>query len=237
MADDNNFKNIIKCIKKFLLKLFSVRFYRSKNANIIVIWLLRKRKQFTFSEQVNFPAEAKEVAVEYTVKECKTGRTAIFAGFRSDGKISDGQIYYLNSLSAVCDNIIFVCDNPIFEAELEKIRSIVCYFESKKHGMYDFGSYKIGYDYAKSSGILSDTHELIFANDSCYGAIYPFENYFNSSETENCDFWGITSNLFPQLHIQSYFYLMKKRVFESEIFKNFIENITVQNSVNDVIKN
>ncbi len=241
-ADTENNKIIshgmFAAFSDFFHPKFPILFFKSKYENYLVVRFLWLRKVFRFPKQKDFPENTKEIVREFArAKENKHKRVAVFAGFRYDGKISDAQIYYIKELKKVCDDIVFISDCPVFESEITKIKDLVSYCYFSRHGLYDFGSYKIGYEYLKEKGYLEDTEELILCNDSCYGPVYPFEKYFNGIDKSDLDFWGISTNIKPRRHIQSFFYVFKKQVFQSEAFKSFMNNIKKEKSVQDVINN
>lgn len=174
-------------------------------------------------------------------------RTAIFAHFDKDNVIDDYVIYYLNALKKVAQKIIFVSDCNLSPAETDKLKNITDEIIANPHGEYDFGSYKRGFLFAQENNLLDETDELIFANDSCYGPFCSLEKVFEKMDSKTCDFWGITQSRFGyrkkgfnptrkrQLHLQSYFFVLKKKVFLSETFKNFINSIKKQNDKSNVI--
>ena len=100
------------------------------------------------------------------IKE-RNKRIAVFASYSEDNRIADYVIYYLKALRKVVDGIIFVSDNEMEKGETDKLSGIVSKAICHRHGMYDFGSYRIGYFWALEHGLLDDATELIFANDSC----------------------------------------------------------------------
>ena len=156
-------------------------------------------------------------------------RIAIFASYDSKGCIAPYVVYYLNGLKTVADQIVFIADNDVIPEEADKIKDIVVHSQCKPHGGYDFGSYQRGYEWADENGLLEDTDELIFCNDSCYGPIYPFEDVFAKMEKQDCDFWGMVSSCQIRFHLQSNFLVFKKNVFSSEIFKSFVKSFEAQN--------
>jgi len=174
-------------------------------------------------------------------------RTAIFAHYDKDNVIDDYVIYYLNALKKVAQKIIFVSDCDLNSTETDKLQGIADSIIAQPHGEYDFGSYKRGFLFAQKSNWLIGTDILIFANDSCFGPFFPLENIFEKMASETCDFWGITQNnkfkIFKKLfwepceksHIQSYFFVLKKEVFTSDVFLNFIKSIKKEKSRNEVI--
>ena len=172
-------------------------------------------------------------------------RVAIFAHYDKKNIIDDYVVFYVKELQKIAKNVIFVscCDLP--KEELDKLD---CYKIAQKHKEYDFGSYKRGFIFAKNNNLLKDCEELIFANDSCYGPLYPISEVFAEMEKKNCDFWGITKNNFGYIkqfkhyfvrrtHIQSYFIAFKNNIFTQEFFANFINSIKHEQEKRDIIIN
>ena len=171
-------------------------------------------------------------------------RAAVFAHYDKDSVIDDYVIYYLNGLKEVAQTIVFVscCDLPV--EEISKLNGIVSYVIAEKHDEYDFGSYKRGFLYLKDR--LNEFDELIFANDSCYGPLYPLNKVFSKMEKEVCDFWGITKNNYgykkklghffaKRPHIQSYFIVFRKDVFTSDLFVDFMKSVEHQNIKKQIV--
>lgn len=172
-------------------------------------------------------------------------RLCVFAHWDRDNIVDDYVVYYLKSLREVCSTIILVSDTE--GTDVSNLEGIVDYSLVKKHGEYDFGSYKRGFLYALENNIEFD--ELIFANDSCYGPFYSLKPVFDKMAKKRCDWWGLTRNSygiekrnnencsiwFP--HIQSYFLVFSSKVFNSDAFKNFIKLIEKQDEKDFVIIN
>lgn len=167
----------------------------------------------------------------------KTKRVAIFSSFAKDSKISAHVIYYLKELSKCVDYIAFIADNPILKSEVNKISNIVGYAKFKRHNEYDFGSYKIGFLFLQQQDLLDQIDEIIFCNDSCVGPIFSFTAVFEEMSKRACDVWGMTLSNYTGLeHIQSYFILLKNKVFTSKPFKEFINNVKIELSSYCVIE-
>ena len=170
------------------------------------------------------PSSYKRPETQTLPQKIMTKRIAIFAHWDPDDQIDDYVIYYLNELKKVAD-ILFVSDCHVHHDELKKIEPLVIKSIAKKHGEYDFGSYKRGFLAAKE--ILNDYDELIFANDSCYGPFYPFEDIWKEMDSKMCDYWGLFKHSDPKMnawHIQSYFIVFKKQVFSSDAFFEFMNS-------------
>ena len=68
--------------------------------------------------------------------------------------------------------------------------------------------------------------ELVLCNSSFYGPFYSLNSVFDAMD-ENVDFWGITAwrgEPWPD-HIQSYFYVFRKKLFHSEVFRRYWDEL------------
>ena len=170
-------------------------------------------------------------------------RAVVFAHYDKDNIIDDYVIYYLNALKEICSKIIFVSCRTLDDSERLKLEGIADYIIAEPHNEYDFGSYKRGFSYLKGNG-LEDFDELVFVNDSVYGPFYSLKNIFETMK--GCVFWGITKNNFgykknakhffvQRPHIQSYFMVFGKNVFNSKFFSDFILSIEEEKNKKSVI--
>ena len=167
----------------------------------------------------------------------KMTRAAVFASYSEKCLIEDYVIFYLRQLKEMVEYIIFVSDNEISSEEMRKLDGIVDITFTGRHEEYDFGSYKIGFKYLKTSRKLGDFDELIFCNDSCYGPIASFSEAFLKMTKEGYDFWGLTENYQFKVHLQSYFLVFKRSVFATKEFNKFITDVTKEENVQGVILN
>lgn len=172
-------------------------------------------------------------------------RVCIYAHYDEKSIIDDYVLFAISQLKKVCEKIIFVscCD-----LECEELDKLDCYKIAQKHNEYDFGSYKRGFIFAKQNGLLKECDELVFVNDSCYGPFKPLEKIFNQMSEKTCDFWGLTKNKYAFKivkgrtkdcyipHIQSYFFVLRPNVFNSEGFEKFITSVKEEETKNEVIE-
>lgn len=173
-------------------------------------------------------------------------RAVVFAHYDKDNLIDDYVVYYVSALKKAGCDVVFVSCKELAQTELEKLNGLVIHTITENHDEYDFGSYKRGFLYLEPK--LSEYDELIFANDSCYGPLYPISEVFAEMEKKNCDFWGITKNNFGYIkqfkhyfvrrtHIQSYFIAFKNNIFTQEFFADFINSIKHEQEKRDIIIN
>jgi rhamnosyltransferase len=114
---------------------------------------------------------------------------------------------------------------------------------------YDFGAWR---DALKLLGReeVSSYDEIIFANNSCYGPLYPLEAMLHEA-ADDVDLWGITGfpasadsprpealNLpkrFIPEHIQSYFFVARRELVASNTFWDFWQNVPDHETLIDVV--
>ena len=178
-------------------------------------------------KDVVFPDGTVETDQEFPISQTKYNRLAVVSCFFSDGHIPDTLLYLLKGLKEVSDNIILIGDCRIFPAELEKLNNLVCYAKFIRHQQYDFGSYKIGLEYARSSGLIDKLNvaELIMLNDSCYGPVYPFSESFDKMASDPCDFWGYSIYKLFRKHISSYFLVFRNSVIKNGYLDEFLQRV------------
>lgn len=171
-------------------------------------------------------------------------RAVIFAHYDRQNLIDDYVVYYLKALKEAAQELVFVsCCNI---ENMEKLDGIASHIIAEPHDEYDFGSYKRGFLYLLPR--LDEFDEIIFANDSCFGPFHSLNPIFDEMDLKGCDFWGITKNNFgyrkkpnhffvKRPHIQSYFVVLKKNVFTSDVFKNFITSVKHEEKKELIISN
>lgn len=171
--------------------------------------------------------EANQYIKVYNKKERTIRKCAIFASYCKDEIIPEYVVYYLKELSKIVDAIVFVADNGLKDhQEINKIIDYVEFAQFGKHNTFDFGSYKIGFEYLKSNNLLNNIDELYMTNDSCYGPINGFENVTSAMSKKQCDFWGLLdSRDRDNYHLLSFFYCFKKNVINDIRFYNFFNRV------------
>lgn len=152
--------------------------------------------------------------------------TTIFAAYSNDGTISDYVLTYLKKLKEISPNIIFVTDNPISKLEIKKLTPYVNHLIAYRHGEYDWGSYKRGFNWLKQTS--TPINNLIISNDSTISITDSFTPILNDFKQKNTDFYGITANLDGTYHIQSFFMIFSPKLHTSNEFNNYLNSVTKQ---------
>tara|TARA_R110000850_G_scaffold88300_3_gene189695 strand:+ start:411 stop:2720 length:2310 start_codon:yes stop_codon:yes gene_type:complete len=163
-------------------------------------------------------------------------RVAVFASYSSDGFLPPQVLPYLTGLKPLTKAIVVVCDNDLAPGEREKLAPYAAHIITGRHGEYDFGSYKRGVACARENGLLDDADDLILCNDSCYGPVGSFLPMFEKMEACGLDFWGATDSHHFSYHLQSYWVVLSRKVFNSSTFADFMKSVEKKDSVQAVIQ-
>ncbi|EHJ56428.1 hypothetical protein HMPREF9318_00675 [Streptococcus urinalis FB127-CNA-2] len=173
-------------------------------------------------------------------------RLLLYVHFNKFNRVSNHVIYQLSQMRPLFSNIIFISNSLVDENHLN--------FLQEKHLVNDIIQREnIGFDFAawrdgmKSVGFENISHfdSVTVMNDTCFGPLWDIKDYYSKFELDDSvDFWGLTNNRetkkskksqgYPE-HIQSYFISFKKPVLESNVFRDFWENIQDFTNVQDVI--
>jgi rhamnosyltransferase len=164
-------------------------------------------------------------------------RAAIFVFYDESG-IADGYIdYYLSALSKHVSRLVVVCNCPV-QSETEALfRKYTNEIHIRENEGYDALAYKYGLEMIGWDQ-LSVYDEVILANDTVFGPIFPFDELFSAMSDESLDFWGVTKhemlhddatsrNPFGHMpeHIQSYFIVLRKRLLSADLFREYWLNL------------
>ncbi len=81
---------------------------------------------------------------------------------------------------------------------------------------------------------LDDVDEIILCNDSCF-CVDSLKTAFDKMETNSCDFWSMTASNEYEPHLQSLFLVVKKKLFNSEVFSNYLDNVKHLDSFLEIV--
>ena len=249
---DFNLANSLELTKEpklsALEKIFSIKFKNSRYfLSILGIQIHLKVKR-----KVTFPKTAIECSyVKADVADNKSiNRVCIFAGFTAKGNLTENNLYYLSSLRQVVDYLVYVADSKTNPDSIEKLKQYCDAIIIKRHGEYDFGSYKLGYNVLKEQGILDNSKQLLLCNDSIdfVGQTENLTDIINSSKNYEAyslctSTYGFGKKIKPHKyewiknpHLQSYFLLLDSSVFKSSYFNRFINSVSKQQNKTEIIR-
>lgn len=159
-------------------------------------------------------------------------------------KIVDRYITFMLKELQMCSNYIFVVCNSIFGWSGENVSLYADRVIYRENIGYDAGGFRdVLCDYLGWHK-LEEYDEVMLLNDSFYGPFYPIQQIFDVMKTVEADFWGLTRSkagitvegMKYKEHIQSYFFVFRKRVISSNAFRNFWEQLKYPASMDEAIR-
>lgn len=170
--------------------------------------------------------------------ETQPKRLLLYAHYDRDGRVDPHVIYQIKALYEFGITIIFISNSPVSEEDSHVLYPFIKKLHVRPDEGYDWTAWKETIFYL-GVDVLSKYDELIIMNDSCYGPIFPLEEIFLKMNNKNVDFWGITENTDPNYidHIQPYFCVFRKSVFNNKLFMQFWESFGILYTYMDAVNN
>ncbi|MEI4931850.1 rhamnan synthesis F family protein, partial [Aeromonas caviae] len=158
-------------------------------------------------------------------------RIAFYLFYDKDGVVDEYVYFKLKELKKSVDEIFFVSNSKIKANERAKLEQIVDTVYCRDNIGFDVWGYKEAMEiYGPEK--LEHFDELILLNYTFFGPIFPFEEMFEWSQSQQVDFWGVSDHkevipnpftgesILPR-HIQSHFIAIRKNMFTSIEFKQY----------------
>ncbi|MDL2279611.1 rhamnan synthesis F family protein [Desulfovibrio sp. OttesenSCG-928-G11] len=164
-------------------------------------------------------------------------RLGIVTLYDRDGILDDYALFFLRELKENLKRLVVVCNSPLQDDDRRKLEDLGAQVCTRPNLGFDCGAYKyalldtLGWD-----EVLAHD-ELLLANDTVYGPLYPFRKVFAAMENREADFWGLSrhpeSTLLSHMqdgaitpaHIHSYFLVIRKPMLASPDFRAFWEDL------------
>lgn len=157
-------------------------------------------------------------------------RLFLFAGYNKGTSIDNSLIFYVSELSKHGD-VIVCMDNDLKTRDLTPLKKYTIHTIAKKHGEYDFGSYKRAYEYADQHKLLSKYDFVYLVNDSVFGPLFDISDTLNKIESLDTDAGGLViAKHKTHSYMESWFVRLNKKIAKSSWFKKFIMSVTQQSS-------
>lgn len=142
-------------------------------------------------------------------------RIGVFCLFTPLGETDPTIIHTIKSMHEITDYLIIVVNGSINSKD--KLSEYADEVVIRKNIGFDIGAYKDIILSPECINKIKEADELVLCNSSFFGPFITFQEIFEKMEGSTCDFWGISSsetNL--SQHIQSYFYVFRRRILEGE---------------------
>jgi lipopolysaccharide biosynthesis protein len=157
-------------------------------------------------------------------------RCLIYAHWDVNGIVDPYVLHALGMYRPAVDWIVFVSTNyRVPSPELDALADLII---SRDNTGFDFGSWQA----ALAAIETSRFDEVIFANSSTYGPLWPIERVFESPAIRGADVWGMTISAQHVPHLQSYFMGMTSTVLESPFGQRLWSDVRSSECKIDVIE-
>jgi lipopolysaccharide biosynthesis protein len=118
--------------------------------------------------------------------------------------------------------------------ELNGVLSYCAKVVQRRNLGHDFGAYRYGLRWIRSLG--TPPSAVLLMNDSCYGFFSSIEGIESHVGEGAADLWGLTESFEHDYHLQSYFLLISRRLFEAPSFWKFWNRLPLHRSRNYFIR-
>ncbi|MBF0207698.1 MAG: hypothetical protein HQK53_12490 [Oligoflexia bacterium] len=172
----------------------------------------------------------------YTCNQTFTS-LCLFASFDPQGIIQPYLIRYLQQLSQLDIEIIFVSTSPTFRnEEIKKIFLFCSKIILRKNTGHDFGSWATAIKLLQNEKIdFSRYKNILIANDSLYGPLFDLRPIFDKMEKMNVDFWAMTESFEIKYHLQSYFIVFNRSLILNPSWINFWKDYKLYQNKRSII--
>jgi|688.fasta_scaffold02440_11 lipopolysaccharide biosynthesis protein len=157
-------------------------------------------------------------------------RCLIYAHWDVNGFVDPYVIHALQQYRPSVDRIVFVTTN--YQLRSRDVEAVADEVIVRENTGFDFESWRQGLQ-----AVGADTFdEVVFANSSVYGPVWPFERLLLSPVTRNGGVWGMTISQQHTPHLQSYFMTMSRELLASAAGKELWGDIVPLRHKTDVIE-
>ena len=160
----------------------------------------------------------------------------VMAGYAHGGEWSPVTLCWIRAVRSVSDALVLVVDQDDLSAPAEFAYDEFACFLARRHGAYDFGSYRLGLDEAESRGWLTSTTHVLLCNDSVIGPLFDLQSVLQKMIDIAAPVWGLTESYLYSPHLQSYFLLAQSEVILNPAVRDFFASVLPQPSRHDVIQ-
>jgi len=161
-------------------------------------------------------------------------RLLLYVIFDKDGIVDDYIQYFLRAVSKFVSHTVIVCNGKVLKDGIDKLGQYTDDVYIRENRSFDAGAIKdvLLNLYGWEKTLMFD--ELLIANDTFFGPLYPLDEMFDRMEQVDCGFWGITEHkqyrkdFFDKAmdaHLQSYFMNINSDMLHSETFRTFWEEL------------
>ena len=164
-------------------------------------------------------------------------RVGIFFIYDSQGIIDRYIPYMLRDLMENLSYLLVVINGNLSESGREQLLVITPNILVRENVGFDVWAYKEGLEYIGWDKLI-EYDEIILANHTNFGPVYPFKEAFDAMNGRDIDFWGLTKHYglkfdpykkckygYIPAHIQSSFIAIRQSMVSSSSFRQHWDNM------------
>lgn len=157
-------------------------------------------------------------------------RLVIYAHYDAQHEVKRYVLHYLRALRPHCERLDFVSTAELSATERGKLDGLCDSAALRENFGFDFTMWR----YRLELTDLDAWDEIVLTNSSVLGPVFPLAA--SLSRVGECDFWGMTENVAPDWHLQSYFLAFRRSVLRSEVFRRYWSGVLPYRSKFEVIR-
>lgn len=171
-------------------------------------------------------------------------RVLIYVIYENQLQLQSYKLFFLKALADLSDKVLIVLNSTLADTDVKKLEKFGQVISRENTG-YDTAAFRHGILLLKDE--LSNFDELLLVNDTNVGPMTDLSAVFQKMSTQKLDFWGISYgekqadftgfNPYGAIHehLQSYFLVIEKNMFQTPEFLKYWENLSDTNSRNKAI--
>lgn len=171
-------------------------------------------------------------------------RVLIYVIYENQPQLQSYKLFFLKALADLSDKVLIVLNSTLADIDVKKLEKFGQVISRENTG-YDTAAFRHGILLLKDE--LSNFDELLLVNDTNVGPMTDLSAVFQKMSTQKLDFWGISYgekqadftgfNPYGAIHehLQSYFLVIEKNMFQTPEFLKYWENLSDTNSRNKAI--
>ena len=171
-------------------------------------------------------------------------RVLIYVIYENQPQLQSYKLFFLKALADLSDKVLIVLNSTLADTDVKKLEKFGQVISRENTG-YDTAAFRHGILLLKDE--LSNFDELLLVNDINVGPMTDLSAVFQKMSTQKLDFWGISYgekqadftgfNPYGAIHehLQSYFLVIEKNMFQTPEFLKYWENLSDTNSRNKAI--
>jgi lipopolysaccharide biosynthesis protein len=156
-------------------------------------------------------------------------RALVYAHWDRDGIVDAYVIHALREYRAVVDRIVFVSTHC--SSLSPALTSLADEIIVRDNAGFDFASWREGLMRLD----IPAYDEILFTNSSVYGPLWPIDGCLAAAAARRSDLWGMTVSREPEVHLQSYFMGMSRRLLDSDCGRRLWEDVRLVRTKRDAI--